>query len=168
MNLIPPKSTKQQQSKQSHSYQVLQSTESFSLGRNSSVPLPDGIPQRQSDNETQRPSCSNWPSGQRHPEKDRNTLRKTEKHSWFILSIEAFKEISSTLGMNNLGDRILGDTAHAPTSQCSCGDTDWHNCLGRSGPDLHSAHLRENNSHEVVTLQQSYLWPVNILLLKIF
>lgn len=76
VNLIPLKSTKQQQSIQSHSYQVLQSTETFSLGRNSSVPLPDGIPQRQSDNETQRPSCSNWPSGQRHPEKARKRKQR--------------------------------------------------------------------------------------------
>lgn len=43
--------------------------------------------------------------------------------------------------MNNLGGRLLGDTAHVSTSQCSCVDTDWHSCLGRSGPYLHSAHL---------------------------
>lgn len=72
VDLINSKSTKQQQSMQSHSYQVLQSTESSSLGRNSSVPLPDGTPHRHSASGTQTPSCSNWPSGQRHPEQDKN------------------------------------------------------------------------------------------------
>lgn len=90
VNLIDSKSTKQRQSMQSHSYQVLQSTESSSLGRNSSVPLPDGIPHRHSASETQRPSCSNWPSGQRHPEKERNRMRETEKHTLFLSSFEAF------------------------------------------------------------------------------
>lgn len=45
-----------------------------------------------------------------------------------------------------LGDRLLGDTAHAPTSPCSCVDTDWHSCLGMSGPDLHSAHLGKRDN----------------------
>lgn len=40
-----------------------------------------------------------------------------------------------------LSDRFLGDTVHAPTSQCSCEDTDWHSPRDRSDPCLHSAHL---------------------------
>lgn len=51
-----------------YSHQVLQSTDISSLGRNSSVPLPDGIPQRQSSTGTHSPSCSSCPSGHRQPE----------------------------------------------------------------------------------------------------
>lgn len=54
---------------QSCSHQVLQSMVSSSLGLNSSVPLPDGIPHRHSVTATQRPSCNSWPSGQRQPMK---------------------------------------------------------------------------------------------------
>lgn len=53
---------------------------------------------------------------------------------------------------DDLGDRLLGDTAHAPTSPCSCVDTDWHSCLGRTGPDLHSAHLgKKDYWHQLMT-----------------
>lgn len=42
---------------------------------------------------------------------------------------------------DHLGDRLLGDTAHAPINQCSCEGTDWHRSLGKSAPYPHSAHL---------------------------
>lgn len=52
-----------------------------------------------------------------------------------------------------LGDRLLGDIAHAPISQCSCEDIDWHSCLGRSAPYPHSARLgkklKENQSFPI-------------------
>lgn len=64
----------------SSSHQVLQSMVSSSLGMNSSVPLPDGIPQRHSVTGTQWPSCNNCPSGHRQPEnKDTIKTRETMK-----------------------------------------------------------------------------------------
>lgn len=54
------------------SHQVLQSMKTSSLGRNSSVPFPDGIPQWQSFIGTQCPSCSSCPSGHRQPESVKN------------------------------------------------------------------------------------------------
>lgn len=48
-------------------HHLLQSTVVSSMGLNSSVPLPDGMPQRHSATGTQCPSWRSWPSGQRHP-----------------------------------------------------------------------------------------------------
>lgn len=42
---------------------------------------------------------------------------------------------------DDLSDRLLGDTVHAPISQCSCEDTDWHRSPCRSAPCPHSVHL---------------------------
>lgn len=65
---------------QDSSHQVLQSMESSSLGMNSSVPLPDGMPQRHSATDTQRPSCNNCPSGHRQPEKAKNKEKIEKTH----------------------------------------------------------------------------------------
>lgn len=67
---------------ESSSHQVLQFTVNSSSGRNSSVPLPDGIPQRHSVTGTQRPSCNSCPSGHRQPEETKTKKRdgKVKKH----------------------------------------------------------------------------------------
>lgn len=57
-----------------------------------------------------------------------------------------FKILFLLEGKDYLGDRLLGDTAHAPISQCSCEDIDWHSSLGRSVPYPHSAHLGNKES----------------------
>lgn len=54
----------------------------------------------------------------------------------------------------HLGDRLLGDTEHAPISLCSCEDIDWHKSLGRSAPCPHSAPLGKKDN-------QSFLLFIN-------
>lgn len=114
-----------------------------SLGRNSSVPFPDGIPQWQSFIGTQCPSCSSCPSGHRQPE----SVKNIKYWHFFLYSIFRLKfEFKVKLYQH---DRILAGTARVPINQHSCEDTDWHSCLDRSDPlVLHSAHLgyKENQS----------------------
>lgn len=132
------------------SHQVLQSMETSSLGGNSSVPLPDGIPQRQSFTGTQCPSCSSCPSGHRQPENVNNL------NNWDFSYEPFFRlkfEVKEKLYLN---DRILADTAHVPINQHSCGDIDWHSCLGRSDPlVLHSAHLGRKNNQSRSSLRDN-------------
>lgn len=134
------------------SHQVLQSMESSSLGMNSSVPLPDGTPQRHSATDTQRPSCNNCPSGHRQPEK----VEKQSKHQEMLPTDPTIEEhfvlpFASEV-KDYLGGRLLGDTARAPISRRSCVDIDWHSCLGKSALYPRSARLEKKSKSTSPTL----------------
>lgn len=132
--------------------------ETSSLGRNSSVPLPDGIPQWQSFTGTQCPSCSSCPSRHRQPENINNIK------CWHFSSV-AFFGLSQLKVKLYLNDKILADTAHVPINQHSCGDIDWHSCLGRSDPlVLHSAHLGWKENQSCSSLKEKNKWKSKILL----
>lgn len=64
-------------------------------------------------------------------------------------AIEEYLKLLMLEVKDYLGDRLLGDTARAPISQCSCEGTDWHSSLGRSAPYPHSAHLGNKESQSL-------------------
>lgn len=74
-------------------------------------------------------------------QKKRQKSKETEKHLISRTQSKVMKVLYVIHGYP--GDRLLGDTAHAPIGQCSCEDTCWHSCPGRLDPYPHSAHLKK-------------------------